>query len=129
RDAGVVRAARAGGNAARDRRCAGGRDGARDARRRVPQTPAGARRRRGGQHARGVREDASRGHRALRRGGANLGCEARMKKKQALIIALAVVALIGGAGVFGYLVLNTFSYTGAEAVTQMNDEERRLLER
>jgi hypothetical protein len=37
--------------------------------------------------------------------------------------------LIGGAGVFGYLVVNTFSYTGADAVTQMNDEERQLLER
>jgi hypothetical protein len=51
------------------------------------------------------------------------------KKTQALIIALAVVALIGGAGIFGYLVLNTFSYTGDAAVTQMNDEERQLLER
>ena len=52
-----------------------------------------------------------------------------MKTKQALSIALIVVAVAGGVAALGYVAWNTVSRTGAQAVDRMNPEERELLRR
>ena len=52
-----------------------------------------------------------------------------MKIKQALSVALIVVAIAGGVAVLGYLSWNMMTHTGARAVDQMNAQERELLKR
>jgi hypothetical protein len=52
-----------------------------------------------------------------------------VKTKQALSVALIVVAVASGVAALGYVTWNMMKHTGAHAVDQMNPEERELLKR
>ena len=52
-----------------------------------------------------------------------------MKSRQALVVAGVVAAVVCGAAGFGYVMLNTFSHMGEQAVAEMNAEEREALQR
>jgi len=52
-----------------------------------------------------------------------------VKTKQALAVALIVVAIASGVAALGYVTWNMMSHTGVHAIDQMNAEERESLRR
>jgi hypothetical protein len=52
-----------------------------------------------------------------------------VKIKQALSVALIVVAIASGVAALGYVAWNMMKHTGVHAVEQMNAQERELLKR